>query len=122
MRKNNKNKTARGLAAISLAAIATLGLAGCKADEPMVLYGMPDDTMIQEELDKAASETSESASTSESATSESASTSETATLESDAKSKATDSEAVDINEDKSNDENVLAESEVDAAIEVAPEK
>lgn len=122
MRKNNKNKITRGIAAISLAAIATMGLAGCKADEPMVLYGMPDDTMIQEELDKAASETSESASTSESATSESASTSETATLESDAESKATESEAVDINEDKSNDENVLAESEVDAAIEIAPEK
>ena len=74
-----------------MAAVATMGLAGCRADEPMVLYGMPDDTMIQEELDKAASETSES-------------------------------EAVDINEDKSNDENVIAETETDDAIVIDSEK
>ena len=95
MRKINKNnqngKIKRGISAISLAAVATIGLAGCRADEPMVLYGMPDDTMIQEELDKAASETSES-------------------------------EAVDINEDKSNDENVIAETETDDSIVVDPEK
>lgn len=64
MRKINKNnqkgKVTRGISAISLAAVATMGLAGCRADEPMVLYGMPDDMMIQEELDKASSETSES--------------------------------------------------------------
>ena len=89
--KNNQNsKITRGISAISLAAVATMGLAGCKADEPMVLYGMPDDMMIQDELDKA-SETSES-------------------------------EAVDINEDKSNDENVIAETETDDAIVVDPEK
>lgn len=95
MRKINKNnqnsKIKRGISAISLAAVATMGLAGCRADEPMVLYGMPDDTMIQEELDKAASETSES-------------------------------EAVDINEDKSNDENVIAETETDDAIVIDSEK
>lgn len=95
MRKINKNnqndKIKRGISAISLAAVATMGLAGCRADEPMVLYGMPDDMMIREELDKAASETSES-------------------------------EAVDINEDKSNDENVIAETETDDAIMVDPEK
>ena len=95
MRKINKNnqnsKIKRGISAISLATVATMGLAGCRADEPMVLYGMPDDTMIQEELDKAASETSES-------------------------------EAVDINEDKSNDENVIAETETDDAIVIDSEK
>lgn len=95
MRKINKNnqnsKIKRGISAISLAAVATMGLAGCRADEPMVLYGMPDDTMIQEELDKAASETSES-------------------------------EAVDINEDKSNDENVIAETETDDAIVIDSEQ
>ena len=95
MRKINKNnqngKIKRGISAISLAAVATIGLAGCRADEPMVLYGMPDDTMIQEELDKAASETSES-------------------------------EAVDINEDKSNDENVIAETETDDAIVIDSKK
>ena len=95
MRKINKNnqngKITRGISAISLAAVATIGLAGCRADEPMVLYGMPDDTMIQEELDKAASETSES-------------------------------EAVDINEDKSNDENVIAETETDDAIVIDSKK
>ena len=95
MRKINKNnqkgKVTRGISAISLAAIATMGLAGCRADEPMVLYGMPDDMMIQEELDKAASETSES-------------------------------EAVDINEDKSNDDNAIDETETDNAIVADPEK
>lgn len=95
MRKINKNnqnsKITRGISAISLAAVATMGLAGCRADEPMVLYGMPDDMMIQEELDKAASETSES-------------------------------EAVDINEDKSNDKNVIAETETDDAIMIDSEK
>ena len=95
MRKINKNnqkgKITRGISAISLAAVATMSLAGCRADEPMVLYGMPDDTMSQEELDKAASETSES-------------------------------EAVDINEDKSNDENVIAETETDDAIVIDSEK
>ena len=95
MRKINKNnqnsKITRGISAISLAAVATMGLAGCRADEPMVLYGMPDDMMIQEELDKAESATSES-------------------------------EAVDINKDKSNDENVIAETETDDAIVVDPEK
>lgn len=95
MRKINKNnqnsKITRGISAISLAAIATMGLAGCRADEPMDLYGMPDDMMIQEELDKAESATSES-------------------------------EAVDINEDKSNDENVIDETETDDAIVVDPEK
>lgn len=124
MRKNNKtnkqSKITRGIAVISLAAIATMGLAGCKADEPMVLYGMPDDTMIQEELDKAASgATSESASE---ATSESAATLESATSTSESETETSESEAVDINEDKSNDESVISEEEVDAAIEVAPEK
>lgn len=97
-----------------------MGLAGCKADEPMVLYGMPDDMMIQEELDKASEATSESASTS---------TSESATLESDAESEESEgeteeskSEAVDINEDKSNDVSILDEADIDAAIEVDPEK
>lgn len=124
MRKNNKtnkqSKITRGIAAISLAAIATMGLTGCRADEPMVLYGMPDDTMIQEELDKAASEaTSESASE---ATSESAATLESATSTSESETETSESEAVDINEDKSNDESVISEEEVDAAIEVDPEK
>lgn len=74
-----------------MAAIATMGLAGCRADEPMDLYGMPDDTMIQKELDKAASETSES-------------------------------EAVDINKDKSNDKNIITETETDDEIVADPEK
>lgn len=98
MRKINKNnqnsKITRGISAISLAAVATMGLAGCRADEPMDLYGMPDDMMIQEELDKAESATSETS----------------------------ESEAVDINEDKSNDENVIDGTETDDAIMVDPEK
>lgn len=125
MRKINKNnqndKIKRGISAISLAAVATLGLAGCRADEPMVLYGMPDDTMIQEELDKAASETSESEAD------------EPMDLygmpddmmiqdELDKASETSESEAVDINEDKSNDENVIAETETDDAIVADPEK
>ena len=125
MRKNNKtnkqSKITRGIAAISLAAIATMGLTGCKADEPMVLYGMPDDTMIQEELDKAAASEATSESASE-ATSESAATLESATSTSESETETSESEAVDINEDKSNDESVISEEEVDAAIEVAPEK
>ena len=91
MRKINKNnqngKITRGISAISLAAVATMGLAGCKADEPMVLYGMPDDMMIREELDKAESATSES-------------------------------EAVDINEDKSNDDNVIADCRADEPMDL----
>lgn len=125
MRKINKNnqndKIKRGISAISLAAVATMGLAGCRADEPMVLYGMPDDMMIQEELDKAASETSESE------------TDEPMDLygmpddtmiqeELDKASETSESEAVDINEDKSNDENVIAKTETDDAIVADPEK
>ena len=125
MRKINKNnqnsKITRGISAISLAAVATMGLAGCRADEPMVLYGMPDDMMIQEELDKAESATSESEAD------------EPMDLygmpddmmiqdELDKASETSESEAVDINEDKSNDENVIDGTETDDAIEVDPEK
>lgn len=129
MRKINKNnqnsKITRGISAISLAAVATMGLAGCKADEPMVLYGMPDDMMIREELDKAASETSETSESEADEPMDLYGMPDDMMIQEEldkAASETSESEAVDINEDKSNDENVIAETETDDAIVTDPEK
>lgn len=128
------------VAAISLAAIATMSLTGCKEDEPMVLYGMPDDILIQEEIDSATSETDEATSTSETAESR-VETGETGkpseqdidNLEQwpviiDDVTENTDRKPVVIDEDSSNDKNdidiVMPDNlaEVDSAFGVEPEK
>lgn len=125
------------VAAISLAAIAAMSLTGCKEDEPMVLYGMPDDILIQEEIDSATSTSETGKATSETgkATSETSKPSEQdidsieqwPVIIDDATENA-DRKPVVIDEDSSNDKNdidvVMPDNlaEVDSAFGIEPEK